>query len=763
MKTRFWVSTVAFVVAITTTGCGHSDQQATPSTNGAANSPPAANDSEAANERLAQAIALAKVHQKHGEFQQAETVINQALSDSAATDKYEAIALLDEVKTAVAENAVNDTTDLQPDENGRSEQSSRQPEGESVEIDAAAPRSNDAQQTGNQSEEDDDQDDEDPQEASQADGDDVGESQAAETEQQNGEQLPPAKELPPEDDSPIDPPPKEPATDSMLAALERFARECETAENAYDAYERFIEQYLLDAEQLKTVQSRLAHWKDLADKKLVRVGKKWVTEDEAKAIAEEADRLIDQALQLMAVRNHKGAREFLKRASKIDANGIRADFILGILNSGIFVNHAPTAERHFRRVLVRVPNHLSALNNLALTEVKLRRFSRALDHWRTLITLAPSTPEASQNLGRLISEVQKGKLRVRAQLLEKFSSLYSEVTASGKGKPSNPDAGWFYMPLYLPAKEQQRAKFDPKGTLVAATSGTGFAVHKHYFLTCRHVVEDGAGFSLVDPSDRQKELPAELVAVSDDADLALLKCEQLDVPPCDLHPGPYRRATDIMVIGYPMSQIVGIDIKSTRGAITALPDPTHDNLLMYDAVTNKGNSGGPVCNRHGHVVAVCTAVYTIPGRIGAGTPAKYALPFVRQYVPDLKVASPDDPELDWPDVDAKISASTVFVIVYKKVADVGFVASDAEKRKGNQRFYEDKSCSACNGHKYFPCKVRKCLNGYITIRVPRRVVVGDPNGVNRTVTVFDRKKQRCKTCSGKDRIKCPHCRGSGRG
>lgn len=57
-------------------------------------------DIDAANARLGQTVALAKVHLKHEEFEQAEKLLQQALADPIATDKIAAITLLDKVKTA---------------------------------------------------------------------------------------------------------------------------------------------------------------------------------------------------------------------------------------------------------------------------------------------------------------------------------------------------------------------------------------------------------------------------------------------------------------------------------------------------------------------------------------------------------------------------------------------------------------------------------------------------------------------------------------
>ena len=99
------------------------------------------------------------------------------------------------------------------------------------------------------------------------------------------------------------------------------------------------------------------------------------------------------------------------------------------------------------------------------------------------------------------------------------------------------------------------------------------------------------------------------------------------------------RGTDIMVLGYPLGPSFGTTLKSTRGAMVAMPDPSLENMFLYDAITNPGNSGGPLCDKCGRVAGVVRAVTgSVGGTYGAGISITDAMPFIRKHVPELAAA-----------------------------------------------------------------------------------------------------------------------------
>ena len=107
--------------------------------------------------------------------------------------------------------------------------------------------------------------------------------------------------------------------------------------------------------------------------------------------------------------------------------------------------------------------------------------------------------------------------------------------------------------------------------------------------------------------------------------------------------------------------------------MVAMPDASVDNMCLYDAVTNPGNSGGPLCDKSARVAAVVRAVTgSVGGSYGAAIPIANAMPFLKSHIPDLSPSVDQTKELDWPGVDAKVSPSTVLILKKESLrGDIG--------------------------------------------------------------------------------------------
>jgi TPR repeat protein len=140
------------------------------------------------------------------------------------------------------------------------------------------------------------------------------------------------------------------------------------------------------------------------------------------------------------------------------------------------------------------------------------------------------------------------------------------------------------------------------GTGPRTMSGSGFLVSADGHIVTNHHVIAGCQRVAVAPGN------AEAAVVARDArnDLALLKMAR---PPSDvarLRSGrSVRPGDDVVVVGFPLRQVLAPNAVVTTGTVSALSGLNNDTAkLQIAAPVQQGNSGGPLLDRHGLVVGV---------------------------------------------------------------------------------------------------------------------------------------------------------------
>jgi serine protease Do len=154
----------------------------------------------------------------------------------------------------------------------------------------------------------------------------------------------------------------------------------------------------------------------------------------------------------------------------------------------------------------------------------------------------------------------------------------------------------------------------------SAALGSGFIISADgYVVTNNHVIE-GADEILVELYSGE-QLPAEVVGVDKNTDIALLKVEGTDLPFVafgDSNGDGADVGDWVMAIGNPLGQgfSVSAGIVSARNRELS---GTYDDFIQTDAAINRGNSGGPLFNMEGEVIGVNTAILSPSGgSIGIG-------------------------------------------------------------------------------------------------------------------------------------------------
>lgn len=152
----------------------------------------------------------------------------------------------------------------------------------------------------------------------------------------------------------------------------------------------------------------------------------------------------------------------------------------------------------------------------------------------------------------------------------------------------------------------------------AGGSGSCFFLSNlNVFVTNYHVVE---GFRQVALEDQDKNrYLADVILINPSLDIALLTAEGdfSALPGITLAVEDVTLGQKINVAGYPF----GMPFTATEGTISSPRQLMDDNYyIQTDAAVNPGNSGGPMFNQKGEVVAVTTCKLTNADNMGFGIP-----------------------------------------------------------------------------------------------------------------------------------------------
>ena len=150
-------------------------------------------------------------------------------------------------------------------------------------------------------------------------------------------------------------------------------------------------------------------------------------------------------------------------------------------------------------------------------------------------------------------------------------------------------------------------------------SGSGFLIRQpNYFITNYHGVEGHHVVSLEDQDENRYR--AQVVLVSPSHDLAVLTAEgdfSSLAPTPIAEAGTVELGDRMTVAGFPFGKPFSV----TEGIVSS-PRQRVDNryLIQTDAAVNPGNSGGPMFNANGEVVAVTVSKMVDAENVGYGIP-----------------------------------------------------------------------------------------------------------------------------------------------
>ena len=146
----------------------------------------------------------------------------------------------------------------------------------------------------------------------------------------------------------------------------------------------------------------------------------------------------------------------------------------------------------------------------------------------------------------------------------------------------------------------------PSDKKFKVASGTGFFVSEEGHLITNHHVIEGCG----DVKVHLKGQTFVSTKIADDIrnDLAILKIAQKPVHVFPLSTSSPFPLQDVIVAGFPFGERVSSSLKFTQGIISSVSGIGNDySQIQIDAALQPGNSGGPIIDEFGNVVAVAVA------------------------------------------------------------------------------------------------------------------------------------------------------------
>ena len=154
-------------------------------------------------------------------------------------------------------------------------------------------------------------------------------------------------------------------------------------------------------------------------------------------------------------------------------------------------------------------------------------------------------------------------------------------------------------------------------------SGTGFALKDKYVVTNYHVIEKAKNIKLHGiQGNFNKSYDAKIVATDKFNDLAILKITDYDFK--GFGTIPYNVKTtltdvgeEIFVLGYPLTNTMGNEIKLTTGVVSSRSGFQGDmSQYQISAPVQPGNSGGPLFDGKGNIIGIVSAKHKEAENVG---------------------------------------------------------------------------------------------------------------------------------------------------
>lgn len=163
-------------------------------------------------------------------------------------------------------------------------------------------------------------------------------------------------------------------------------------------------------------------------------------------------------------------------------------------------------------------------------------------------------------------------------------------------------------------------------------TGSGFVVSGNVIATNNHVIDDAEKIKVVlNINGTPEEFNARVLCVDKTNDLALLtikdsKFTPLPPAPYSINPKTVDVGTSVFSMGYPMSNVLGEEVKITDGLVSSKTGYEGDAVTYQISVPiQPGNSGGALFDKKGQLVGITNAGIPSAENVGYAIKSSYLI------------------------------------------------------------------------------------------------------------------------------------------
>lgn len=460
-----------------------------------------------------------------------------------------------------------------------------------------------------------------------------------------------------------------------IKAVETDAVWCRDAADAVLVYELYLAGDSLSAAERTAAEARLAQWRKLAAEKRVRQGAEWVTAEARVEARRMVDEMLQHALQLLKLGNTKLAENELEKASRIDPEDGRAEFILGLAYA--LSGSLPKAIEHFTDASRRDPEDPWVSSNLAVCEFVAGRYGGLASRFREILDGLPDAQLVADNLGIAIVNGGAAKPKMPDRILGDLNDLYRHVVQMLKLKAVENVGGRklaFVTPFGKacsagPANSLPAILEPPREWVVGSRAASGVVVAPGRVLTTRQVLGEMGEVWIEDPATPGRRLPAIEVASLEDPPVTLLRCDDLQTTPlpvADAMPTAGGEVTALIRASGPLS---GGKAEMARGKVVVPARQETGGRCIHSATVSRGPGGGPIVDATGRLVglvAPAPRAEASGNTRGLGIPVERIWPLLKEQITELQPAKAADPAPQQEAVEAQAGPATVRVLTVEK-------------------------------------------------------------------------------------------------